>query len=54
MKEIPTEDPTKFKTSSKEKEVVDYYALKKIPNLVMWYLPVVDRLRSLFVNPKDA
>jgi hypothetical protein len=39
---------------SKEKEEVDYYALKKIPALVMWYLPVVDRLRCLFSNPEDA
>jgi hypothetical protein len=41
------------KSTSKEKEV-DYYALKKIPALVMWYLPVVDRLRCLFANPEDA
>jgi hypothetical protein len=26
----------------------------KIPALVMWYLPVVDRLKRLFANPKDA
>ena len=26
----------------------------KIPALVMWYLPVVDRIRRLFANPKDA
>jgi hypothetical protein len=42
------------KSMSKEKEEVDYYALKKIPTLVMCYLPVVDRLRCLFANPKDA
>jgi hypothetical protein len=41
------------KSTSKEKEV-DYYALKKIAALVMWYLPVVDRLRCLFANPDDA
>jgi hypothetical protein len=41
------------KSTSKENEV-DYYALKKIPALVMWYLPVVDRLRCLFANPEDA
>jgi hypothetical protein len=41
------------KTSkSMSKEKVDYDALKKIPALVMWYLPVVDRLRCLFANPK--
>jgi len=39
--------------TSKEKEV-DYYAQKKIPALVMWYLPVVDRLRCLFAHPEDA
>ncbi|XP_066334442.1 uncharacterized protein [Miscanthus floridulus] len=32
------------KPTCKEKEE-DYYAQKKIPALVMWYLPVVDRLR---------
>ena len=42
------------KPTGKEKEEVDYYAQKKIPALVMWYLPVVDRLRSLFANPEDA
>jgi len=39
---------------SKDKEEVDYYAQKKIPALVIWYLAVVDRLRSLFANPEDA
>ena len=41
------------KSTGKEKEV-DYYALKKILALVMWYLPDIDRLRCLFANPKDA
>jgi hypothetical protein len=30
---------------------------KKVPkksSLVMWYLPVVNRLRCLFANPEDA
>jgi len=39
---------------SKKKKEVDYYARKKIPALMMWYLPVVDRLRCLFANPEDA
>jgi hypothetical protein len=26
----------------------------RIPALVMWYLPVADRLRRFFSNPKDA
>lgn len=26
----------------------------KVPTLVMWYLPVVDRIRRLFANPRDA
>jgi predicted nucleic acid-binding Zn-ribbon protein len=42
------------KPTSKEKEEVDYYALKKIPVFVAWYLPVIDRLRCLFANPEDA
>ena len=25
-----------------------------IPALVMWYLPVTDRLRRIFLNPKEA
>jgi phage FluMu protein Com len=27
---------------------------RKIPALVMWYLPVTDRLRHIFLNPKEA
>jgi hypothetical protein len=27
---------------------------RKIPTLVMWYLPVIDRLRRIFMNPKEA
>jgi hypothetical protein len=42
------------KSTRKEKEEVDYYAPKKSPALVMWYLPIVDRLRCLFANPEDA
>jgi hypothetical protein len=26
----------------------------KIPALVMWYLPVIDRLKGLFSNPREA
>jgi hypothetical protein len=47
-KESPKED---FKIHEKE---VDYYALKKIPALVMWYLLIVDQLRCLFANPEDT
>jgi hypothetical protein len=41
------------KPTSKEKEV-QYYMLKRIPALVMWYLPFIDQLRCLFANPEDA
>jgi hypothetical protein len=27
---------------------------RRIPALVMWYLPVIDRLRCMFLNPKEA
>jgi hypothetical protein len=27
---------------------------RKIPALVMWYLPVIDRLKHVFSNPRDA
>lgn len=27
---------------------------RKVPALVMWYLPVIDRLKRLFSNPKNA
>jgi uncharacterized Zn finger protein (UPF0148 family) len=27
---------------------------RKIPSLVMWYLPVIDRLKCVFSNPRDA
>jgi hypothetical protein len=46
--------PKKTSKSTSKKEEVYYYALKKIPTLVMWYLPIVDQLRCLFANPKDA
>jgi hypothetical protein len=46
---------TQKKTSkSTSKEKVDYYALKTILALVMWYLPVIDRLRCLSPNSEDA
>jgi predicted AlkP superfamily pyrophosphatase or phosphodiesterase len=27
---------------------------RKIPALVMWYLPVIDHLKHAFSNPRDA
>jgi hypothetical protein len=27
---------------------------RKIPAMVMWYLPVIDRLKHVFSNPRDA
>ena len=27
---------------------------RRIPALVTWYLPVTDRLRRIFLNPKEA
>ena len=30
------------------------YVQRKSPALSLWYLPVIDRLRALFENPKDA
>jgi hypothetical protein len=27
---------------------------RKIPTLVMWYLPVIDHLKCVFSNPRDA
>jgi hypothetical protein len=27
---------------------------RRVPALVMWYLPVTDRLRRIFLNPKEA
>ena len=36
-------------TSDKEDE-----KKRKIPALVMWYLPVIDRLKRIFSNPRDA
>ena len=47
-----TQQDKRSKPSSNEE--VDYYALRRIPALVIWYLPVVDRLRCLFANPEDA
>ena len=27
---------------------------RKIPAMVMWYLPVIARLKHLFLNPRDS
>ena len=27
---------------------------RRVPALVMWYLPVIDHLRRIFLNPKEA
>ena len=27
---------------------------RKIPAMVMWYLPVIARLKRLFLNPRDS
>jgi hypothetical protein len=27
---------------------------RNIPTLMMWYLPVIDRLKYVFSNPRDA
>jgi hypothetical protein len=27
---------------------------RKVPSLLMWYLPVIDRLKRMFSNPRDA
>jgi hypothetical protein len=27
---------------------------RKIPTLVMWYLPVINRLKCVFSNPRDV
>jgi len=52
-KKTKKKTPHNSKTSG-SKEEVDYYAKRKIPALVIWYLPVVDRLRCLFANPEDS
>jgi hypothetical protein len=36
-----------------DKEEVGYMQ-RKSPALSMWYLPVIDHLRAIFGNPKDA
>jgi len=37
-----------------EDEEEEGYVQRKSPALSLWYLPVIDRLRALFENPKDA
>jgi hypothetical protein len=32
----------------------NYARKRRVPALVMWYLPVIDRLRRIFLNPKEA
>ena len=37
-----------------EDEEEEGYVQRKSPALSVWYLPVIDRLRTLFRNPEDA
>jgi uncharacterized C2H2 Zn-finger protein len=53
-KQKKTQKKTKESSKTTSYEEVDYYAQRRILALVMWYLPVVDWLRCLFVNPEDA
>ena len=53
-KKKKTQKKTKESSKTNSNEEVDYYAQRRIPALVMWYLPMVDRLRFLFANPEDA
>ena len=39
---------------NKRSSIIDDSDDSKVPALVMWYLPVVDRIRRLFANPRDA
>ena len=59
--EYPEADTTdggkKSKTKGRKRKktpTVDDGNDTKIPSLVMWYLPVIDRIRRLFANPRDA
>jgi len=45
---------TKESSKTNNNEELDYYTQRRIPALVMWYLPMVDRLRCLFINLEDA
>ena len=52
-------DKVKKKKGRKRKKnnnVLDQHAEhdRKVPALVMWYLPVIDRLKRMFSNPRDA
>ena len=44
----------KKQISSREDEEEGGYMQRKSPALLVWYLPVIDRLPALFGNPKDA
>ncbi|XP_052152529.1 uncharacterized protein LOC127770763 [Oryza glaberrima] len=57
----PTCGTSRYKTGNRayDREVVDKYDApvdedKKIPRMVMWYLPVKDRFKWLFSNRDDA
>ena len=55
---VDDNDKKSKKEGEKRKKVttchVDNEDGTKSPSLVMWYLPVVDRLRRLFANPRGA
>jgi hypothetical protein len=56
--EGPSRGLKKKKTAKKqphlEDDEQDGYTQRKSPALLVWYLPVIDRLRALFENPEDA
>jgi hypothetical protein len=43
-----------MKKKNKKNTDMENNKKRKIPALVMWYLPVIDHLKRVFSNPRDA
>jgi hypothetical protein len=53
-KKIAKNTTAKKQIPSPEDEEEEGYMQRKISALLMWYLPVIDRLHAIFRNPEDA
>jgi hypothetical protein len=54
MKKTTKKTTAKKHIPSPEDEEEEGYTQRKISALSMWYLPMIDCLRAIFRNPKDA
>jgi hypothetical protein len=56
-KQIKNKNKTTINPESVDDEAdldIEDMMKRKIPTLVMWYLPVINHLKHVFSNPRDA